>query len=248
MPKNIGLSLIGAFLLGLAWFNPNLSWLILIAFVPLLLAEKQLSHPSKNIENAQWLLLSGLFALVSTGLIFYQNQQLELISWLSYSAGLTLALMLFKFTKDTLGKQRGYISLPFFWLSAEALHYYYSLGAEPLPLGQAFTENTLVSHWPPVIGYLGMGLWALVCTLVFYFVVSDFLSKKEWRQLLIQGGLALGLFVVLPIFLGPTPQEPSTPQDLNNADQFIARLSFFLAGFQVLFSLVKSYLDKNKVV
>jgi hypothetical protein len=278
MIKNIGLALLGVLLLSSAWLNPNLAWFSLVAFAPLLLAENNLNHPSKNTENLQWLLLSGVFSFSWFGISSYAQNSFSLLSWFSFGSGLTLALMLFKFTKDTLGNQRGYISLAFFWISAEALHYYYNLGASPITIGSVFENNVLVGPWLPQLGQFGLGLWVLISGLIFYFVLTNFLSKRQWRNLVLQGGLALALLVVAPLVVGSLPDEnPSrtttspvgpTPAESNQtyttqnpsltptqrgiylakADNFLARLSFFIAGFQVLFSLVKAFLDKRKIV
>jgi apolipoprotein N-acyltransferase len=281
MLKNIALGLLGLALLLTPLLHRNLALLSALAFAPLLWAEARISQSKNRSENWQWLLVSALFCLGWLGISQYHKGSFNATSWLSYGATLTLALMLFKFVKDHLGQQRGYISLPFLWVSAEAAHYYQSLGASPFPLAENLAKNSATYDWQAYVGLFGLSLWTVICGLLAYAIVAGFLKHQKTPVAGLQALFLVVVALVLPLLFSPstankpakTPVEttlnpqaelsetqnlqdqedprliPTRPHlALAKADRFLARLSFFIAGFLVLFAFVKGFLDKRKTI
>lgn len=275
MLKNIALCLGAVLLATLPWFHYLLSPLILLAFVPLLSAESSLGKSAQAYPNLRWLVLSIIFGYGWYGLILL-SQGFDYISWLVYGFTITLALLLFRFIKTTLGAQRGYIALPFLWISAEALHFYKDFGAQPIPLSKAFKNYELLESFTHWIGQFGTGLWILAINIFLFLIISSFIKHRQWKPLVGQSVLLVLLVVLAPLLLSPSPEEagPETTQlvadgfaedaisqerdprlinsridsKISASDRFVARMSFFIAGFLLLFTFVKSYLDKNQIV
>lgn len=275
MLKNIALCLGAVLLAALPWFNYLLAPLILFSFVPLLIAESRLGQSAKAYPNLRWLVLSLSFGYGWYGLVML-SQGFDYISWLVYGFTLSLALLLFRFVKKSLGQQRGYIALPFLWISAEALHFYKDFGALPVPLAKAFQNFEVLANFTNWIGQFGTGLWIVAINIFIFLIVSGFLKHRQWKPLVGQSVLLVLLVVLAPVLLSPSPEEARQgdtelvadgfagntiskerdPRLINSridsqispSDRFVARMSFFIAGFLLLFTFVKSYLDKNQIV
>lgn len=248
------LALTSLLLLAAPWWFLALTPLLLIGFLPLLWARRYHLPGGLLSQTGIWLLCSLLVGL-GWPLLVSLTYGGPTTSTFKLGALLWLALSSFHFILHFLGPQRGYIALPFLWLSAMALPWYQGFAQQIPSLGAAFTGFLPFQRYLPQIGHLGATAWIWIVNLLLYLILSGFRSHRQWKPLTGQLLLVCGLLIVLPLWLssggpsgsalvGPAAKGMLPPQ-ASYADLFVSRMSFFLAGFLILFTLVRGYL-KNK--
>lgn len=242
------LGVLSLFLLILPWWIPACTPLLLVALLPLLAAERRLASPALP-QVITWMLVCALVAggwvvlsLLAEGRWENSSLWLILLLW--------AALVSFHFIKQYLGDQRGYIALPFLWISALALPWYQEWSTAIPSLGGLVSIEYSHFSWLSTIGVLGTSAWLWLINILLYLILEAFLRHRQWRPLTGQILLLLGLLIALPLgwasggsaAIGAQPKGILGPHPLP-ADQFVSRMSFFLAGFLILFTLVKGYLQ-----
>lgn len=244
MTRSILWAILGGVMALLPEFIPVLAPLRLIAFVPLLWAERRMTRPAER--------LTALLLFVLLARLNYWLDPVRLPHFLI----LSLALGLFSFVKLQHGGQRGYISLIFLWVGAMSLPYYLSWNlATAAPLSKTFMS---LEHWrniPSTFGFFGAEIWIMAFNVL---ALRWLEGLKGGRSLarsiglaaaLILGGTLGAILVTFPI--EPRPVLSKAAQGwtgLLPGDRFAARISFFIAGFLLLFSLVTGYLRRQKAL
>jgi apolipoprotein N-acyltransferase len=213
------------------------------ALLPLLFSENFTEN------RKQWWLAALLFTVVYQAPSWWQGVDLR------FGLLIFLALIFFRLVKEIFGPQRGYLALAFLWLSAEALPFYLQVfGDSSQNLAQLLREAPGMKGWISQIGFFGTSLWIWAVNLLSFWSLSAFVKHKQVKAFSGQTVLLLSLGVIAPILWAPeTSQALSFPQPnpteggqiLSAADRFIARMSFFLAAFLLLFSFVRGYLQKK---
>jgi len=222
--------------------TPSLAFLKAIAFLPFLL-ELRLNKPLKDS------ILIVLLMMTTWSLsIFLSKGPSD-----SYPILNTVALILFVLTKKSLGPQRAYIALIFFWLSAEALPYSFPiLQGWSYPFSQGLFKIHFLKDWLSVTGYLGASFWLILLNLTSLALIVNYTKPAQWKTLAWSFGLLITVVIVFPIEFSPSsPFEtlsdyPSYGKALFPADLFLSRMSYFLAFFLLLFLAVKHILRKSK--
>lgn len=225
MLKHIALALLTSLLLYFSSLGHHLHFVAAIAFVPLLLVESRL--PKSWQGDLQWIAF-GFMALgtwVLTLLLFSGGDgEIDRTGMLAlYTLLLTAVLVLFRFVKARLGSQRGYISLPFLWISMEVLLLYWQ---------QDFPR---ISHYNGFAYTLG--IWVL--NILLAGVIHAFLLGKRTLAFRLWAGLGLAIAIALGLYFSELSLSGLLP------DLLIARLSYFMAGFLLLYALVRGYLQKQ---
>jgi uncharacterized membrane protein YjdF len=248
------LALASLVLLVLPWWLPALTPVLLIAFLPLLWAHRYQLPTALLPQTGVWL-LSSLLVGLGWPLLVSLSWGGPTASTFKLGALLWLGLSGFHFIHHYLGAQRGYIALPFLWLSAMALPWYQGF-AEQLPsLGAAFTGFLPFGKHRSLLGLLSVTAWLWIVNILLFLILSGFRNHRQWKPLTGQLLLVAGLLIILPLWLssgvpaagaleGPSAKGILPPK-ASPADLFVSRMSFFLAGFLLLFTLVRGYL-KNK--
>lgn len=183
----------------------------------------------------------GLVSVFLASLFTEQWGLLQGIAWLIYVLG-----------KGQWGKQRAFFAFLFLFLSAEALPYYSGLSPKlSLPLYLPFWDK--LEFWAPWFleaSNFATSFLVLFTGLLGFFLVRQMQTRPRPSWLLI-GLITLSLLV--PVFISLSVDEDLSGTVLKNSvfglnalDQFIARLSFFLAFFLLLFAVVRKLLpEKN---
>ncbi|MDR9374933.1 MAG: hypothetical protein RI842_09320 [Schleiferiaceae bacterium] len=248
------LALASLLLLVLPWWIPALTPVLLLAFLPLLWAHRYHLPTALLPQTGVWMLCSLLVGL-GWPLLVSLSWGGPTASTFKLGALLWLGLSSFHFIYHYLGAQRGYIALPFLWLSAMALPWYQGF-AEQLPsLGAAFTGFLPFGKHLPLLGLLSATAWIWIVNILLFLILSSFQQHKEWKPLTGQLLLVSGVLILLPLWFSSGAADPAAlagpsakgilPPEARKADLFVSRMSFFLAGFLLLFTLVRGYL-KNK--
>lgn len=271
MTKNWWYSL-GAGLFGSAYlFQAEFATALPLALALLLMAENCLRTDSSWQSHILWWGNSALFLALVTGAMLWQLPQMQTLDLLWHSLPLFLAMVAFRWIKISLGRQRGYIALPLLWVSAEALPLYLRQEPSLTYWGKALAESGNFERYSQYLGSLGSSLFLLAMGTVLFLILnaqrpskkSKYIGVVLWLLFYSLGPLALPQ----PIDQGPETkiqagsgeqlntlpdqQDPrlipsAKPVQIAPKDRFTARVSFFLAIFLMLFSLVKNIMNPQK--
>ena len=197
------LSVISGVLLSFSWIFPGLSWVLLFAFVPLLLADN-LQFPQRKSEN-----LSSSFLF---GFITFLIWNIFSTWWISY---VSLLGMLFITSLNSLfmssvwwlknkvhqkfGAASGYFSLIVFWISFEFLNHHGLLPWPWLTLGNGFANTVKLIQWYEFTGVLGGSVWILLSNILIFIAIRNLLDQAH-RKFVRSSGLALSA-IIFPIAL-----------------------------------------------
>ena len=189
------LSVLSGLLLFAAWPVSPLTFLVFIAFVPLLWLERQgikrkkffgwvyLSMFIWNVAATWWVWnASGPGAIGA----FFANSLLMCLPWLG-----------FHYLRPRMGNVIGYGSLIVFWLSFEYLHLQnWGLSWPWLTLGNVFAARPKWVQWYSLTGTSGGGLWALVVNVLVFSWLWKAVQKKEYQ---VWHAVRIVLLVAFPI-------------------------------------------------
>ncbi|HUX54798.1 MAG TPA: apolipoprotein N-acyltransferase [Williamwhitmania sp.] len=197
----LGLSIVSGILLSLPWYQSMPGLIILVAFVPLLLAEYLLTSQEKSTKN---IVLHVAIAMAIWTVIdawWITNAAVEgLIAAIIINTTLgSMVFGLFHITKKRLGNTAGYISLVFFWIAYEHFYTNAEISWPWLTLGNAFAHNVHLIQWYEYTGVLGGTLWALVTNIFLFFAIQA-LIKKNRNQLLLWATWSIAATIV-PIII-----------------------------------------------
>nr|WP_242689186.1 apolipoprotein N-acyltransferase [Pedobacter sp. SYSU D00535] len=208
------MALVSAFLLWLAW--PPMSFtapLLLMAFVPLLLAaENLIASEVKNKGKKVFTLAFLTFFIWNTSCIYWVFNSLNAVMpvWLAGVISLipfglaaflmTLAFWLYFQLRKVTTKSWSYAGFISFWIGYEFLHQTWDLAFPWMTLGNGFAESHRLVQWYEFTGVYGGSLWILIANVL---VFELFLSNREDKP---NKKLAavLSAWVMVPILLSFT--------------------------------------------
>ena len=194
------LVVISGFLLWLAWPVKPFSFLLFIAFVPLLIIEDDLNTFSTKKRTRKF------FAYVFSTFIIW-NASTTWWVWNSTNVGaiamilansflMSIPMILFHWTRKNGGDVFGYIGLVCYWLGFEYIHLNWDLSWPWLTIGNGFAMFPGWIQWYEYTGALGGTLWVLLVNIGFFMA----LSRRENRAFSIKT-LVLSLsLIIIPVF------------------------------------------------
>jgi apolipoprotein N-acyltransferase len=186
-------------LLYAAWPVSSFTFLVFIAFVPLLWLEKKVQSRKKffglvyitmltwNIATTWWIWNASAPGALSA---FFANSFIMCLPWLGY-----------KVAKKWKGETVGYISLVAFWMCFEYIHLQdWGLSWPWLTLGNAFATQTGWVQWYEYTGTSGGTLWVLLSNILVFALFSEYQRNgrtiKYFKQM-----VSWVLLLILPILL-----------------------------------------------
>lgn len=214
------LSVASGLLLSLPWMFPGLSWVLLFAFVPLLIGGNLRTHlNTPGFFNSSFCL--GLIAfliwnILATWWIAYVSF-IGMIFITSLNALFMSAVWWIRNkVHRKLGAASGYFSLIVFWTAFEFLNHRWMLPWPWLTLGNGFANTVKLIQWYEFTGVLGGTVWILLSNVLIYQAVKVFLDRSVQKSAT-SIGLAV-LVIVLPIvfslFLYSNYSEKGTIQNV----------------------------------
>ena len=194
----IFLSLFSALLLSLPWLRILPGWILLVAFLPLLIVEEQLSlqkakHRSIvlfgyaylsfwvwNALTAWWIMHASLFGMF---LVIFLNACFMATVW-----------WLFHIFKRNFRSRIAGLALITIWLAFEFVHHHWDIEWPWLTLGNGFSNQVQMIQWFEYTGVLGGSLWVLVVNLLVFGLYKSYFEAgiKPFRQ---------SIFVLLAVFV-----------------------------------------------
>jgi apolipoprotein N-acyltransferase len=163
------LSVLSGLLLFAAWPVSPLTFLIFIAFVPLLWLEQQATSRKKffgwtyvtlviwNLATTWWVLNSTLIGGIAAILA---NALLMCLPWIGFYN-----------VKRKRGEKAGYAALILFWLTFEYVHLNWELSWPWLTLGNVFASRPGWVQWYEFTGTSGGSLWVLLVNLLVFLLL-----------------------------------------------------------------------------
>lgn len=170
------LSLVSGFLLFAAWPVSPFTFLIFVAFIPLLWLERQ---GSKRFFG--WVYITMLtWNVASTWWVWNASAPGSIGAFVANSLLMCLPWAGFRAVRKRMGDGIGYASLIVFWLSFEYLHLQdWGLSWPWLTLGNVFAARTSWIQWYEYTGTSGGGLWVLVVNVLLFLLTWDWVQKRK---------------------------------------------------------------------
>jgi apolipoprotein N-acyltransferase len=174
---NIYLALLSGLLLFAAWPVLPLTFLVFVAWVPLLVLETRVKKRAHffwltyltlllwNAASTWWVLNSTVIGGILAVLL---NPLLMCIPWIGFYN-----------MKKRFGPRVGYISLVLFWLSFEYIHLNWELSWPWLTLGNVFAMHPGWVQWYEYTGVSGGTLWILMINLGIFQLIHGRASEKN---------------------------------------------------------------------
>jgi len=192
------LSVISGFLLSLPWVTPSLGFLLLFAFVPLLVAEEVTAKQKGTLDGAiirPVLVAFLLWNVLSTWWVAHVSFVGMLIIVSLNSTIMTSVWWLSRQVRRQFGDVSGYFSLVVFWIAFEFLHHNWAIQWPWLTLGNGLANSVKMIQWYEFTGVLGGSLWILIANVVLFLFVKSIYQSGVWKS------LKLGVMSLLIIFL-----------------------------------------------
>lgn len=196
-------ALLTPFLLWLAWPDIGFTPLLFIAFLPILWLEHSLVGERKAAQKLflySWLSF-GLWNLLCTWWLVNAHWSAVATTVIVNGGLMALVMGTFRFVKSKMGAQRGYISLPFLWVSLEVLHQDWDLSFPWLNLGNGMATRVEWIQWYEYVGAMGGTLWIWGVNLLLFWALQLFLKTKLYKPLLYRSVSIILLAIILPISL-----------------------------------------------
>ena len=174
------LSALSGLLLFAAWPLSPFTFLIFVAFVPLLWLDQ------RGISRKRffgWVYLSMLiWNVAATWWVWNASGPGAIGAFLANSLLMCLPWIGFHFVRQRMGNTIGYGSLIVFWLSFEYLHLQnWGLSWPWLTLGNVFAARISWIQWYSFTGTSGGGLWALVVNVLLFRILWDGVHGHTWK-------------------------------------------------------------------
>lgn len=197
-----GLSLLSGLLMTFSFpYTGSLTPLVFVSWIPLLLLEDYISR--KKYRSGKIFLHAYIAFFVynigTTWWIWNASLNGAIGAFVLNALLMALAFFAYHLTKKHVGKKEGYLSLFFFWIAFEYLHYHWELSWPWLSLGNTFSIVPSWVQWYSYTGVLGGTFWILLLNILGFRIIQNVYFKREsWR---IQTPLVwtFGFLILVPI-------------------------------------------------
>lgn len=203
MLKRLLPAILTPLLLWISWPGIGFTPFLFVAFIPMLWLEYSLKGERKATRKLflySWLAF-GLWNLLCTWWLVNAHWSGVATTVVVNGGLMALVMVIFRFIKDKLGAQRGYISLPFLWVCLEILHKNWDLSFPWLNLGNGFASRVEWIQWYEHVGAFGGTLWVWAVNLLFFWAIQIFLKTKALKPLIWRTLTTIILAVLLPASL-----------------------------------------------
>ncbi len=180
------LAFAGGLLLFAAWPVSPLTFLIFVAWIPLLWIEANVKSRKKFFGLTYIMML--VWNLSTTWWIWNASPPGAVAAFLANSLIMCLPWLGFRIAKKWLGEKLAYIALIAFWMGFEYLHLHdWGLSWPWLTLGNVFATHTEWIQWYEFTGTSGGTLWVLASNILIFILIKEYQvngrSKKYFTYL-----------------------------------------------------------------
>lgn len=194
------LSIASGCLLSLPWMTASFSWVLLLAFIPLLWAEEMISRHRDRYPGYQ-MVLCFLTAFLTWNLL-----STWWIAYVSLSGMLAIAFInaflmascwwIMHTIHHKAGTRTAYFALAVIWIAFETFHFHWTIQWPWLTLGNGFASAPQWVQWYELTGVTGGSLWILLVNLLLFSGIKSFMNSRF--QNILQPIIWLLLLVILP--------------------------------------------------
>jgi len=180
--SRFGLSILSGILLTIAFpYTGSFTFLVFIAWIPLLLVEDDISkHRYRSSKVFTHAYLSFLiFNVGTTYWVWYASPGGAYMAFTLNALLMAIAFFFFHFAKKKLGPKIGYLSFIIIWLGFEHIHFYWELSWPWLTMGNYFSITPSIVQWYSITGVLGGSLWVLLVNYIGFRLVADLWIKRK---------------------------------------------------------------------
>lgn len=225
------LILLSVALLSIPFLVPGTGYLSLVAFVPLLFAEKMAEETGKKGFCWWHYLCFLLWNVATTFWVCNATVGGGIFACVANAFQMSLVFGLFRWSKKYLKGVLPYLFLLFAWVAWERWYLTWAQISWPwLVLGNSFARTTSWIQWYEYTGTVGGSVWVWACNLAVFGLLMAFRSGS-WKSFNIKAKTAsvtgaILLFLAPPtvsLFLRPEPSE-------GNLDVFIAQPNIDVYG------------------
>lgn len=174
------MALAGALLLWAAWPPSALTFLIFIAWIPLLWLEDRVKSWKKFLAITYLHMLA--WNLLVTWWIWNASLPGALGAFFANSLIMCVPWLLFRVSRRKLGTWLGYGSLILYWLSFEFLHHNWDLSWPWLTLGNAFATHPEWIQWYQYSGASGGTTWILLANILAFALLQEYQRRRRTRS------------------------------------------------------------------
>ena len=195
--KNILLAILSGILFSISWPTYGFSVFIFVAFIPLLLAEKNIRITYKNTKWRVFgyaYLTFLIWNLITTSWLYYADLFGMLFANLVNSLLMSLVFLMYHISAKRFSQKRSLLFLTVLWLSFEYLHLHWDFSWPWLNLGNVFSENITWIQWYEFTGIFGGSLWVLLINSFIFYGSSN---KKNIKQILPKSALFVGIPIII---------------------------------------------------
>ncbi len=183
-------------------YTGSLTPLVFVSWIPILLVE---SNISRNNYRSSKLLIHTLitFFIYNVGATWWVWNASGIgasMAFILNTIFMALIVQLFHLTKKYVGKKEGYLSLFFYWVAFEFIHYQWELSWPWLNLGNVFSITPSWVQWYSYSGILGGTFWILLVNLFGFRIIENLWFKRE--SLRIQTPIIWGYFLLIFLPIG----------------------------------------------
>jgi apolipoprotein N-acyltransferase len=191
-------------LLWAAWPVSPLTFLIFIAWVPLLWLESTIK--SRRRFFALTYLTMFIWNVSTTWWIWNASEPGAVAAFLANSFLMCFPWLGFKIVKKRLGEKIGYVSLIAFWMCFEFIHLSdWGLSWPWLTLGNAFATHPEWIQWYEYTGTSGGSLWILVVNILLFLHIKNNFNKEKPKSY--KNILAAIIVLIVPLIISIYPQH-----------------------------------------
>lgn len=196
------LSLLSAVLLSLPWLVDGSGFLALVAFLPLLCADRLADTLKYRRFGLCQFCCFVLWNAATTFWVCNATVGGGIFAIVANAFQMSLVWEIFRFSKKRLGGALPYVFLAAMWIAWERRYFFVDISWPWLTLGNAFGRSTHLVQWYEFTGTLGGSLWIWLANLSLFLLLNSALAGlwKAWNKVARIGAV---LFALLTLFLPP---------------------------------------------
>ena len=222
--KWLGLATLSGVMLGLGFPPSPLTWMVLFAWVPLLLMENGIYQRDQKVRPGKvWLYSFHAFVLWNVIATFWvMNTALVagIVANFLNAAIMATVLVIIHVIRHQLHPRWSILVFISFWISFEYLHHFWDISWPWLTMGNALAEYPWAIQWYEYVGAFGGSLWVLAVNYATYRLYRDGAYKK-----LLHTG-AITSLVVVPLMLSLWIWYTITPSDAKPVGVTVVQPNF----------------------
>jgi len=199
--KEVLLAILSGVLFAISWPVYGFPIFIFVAFLPLLVAEKNIQANFKKTKLRVFGLSYITFLIwnfFTTNWLYYADLFGMLFAVLVNSLLMSLVFLSYHVSAKKISKKWSLLFLVTLWISFEYLHLHWDFSWPWLNLGNVFSENITWIQWYEFTGTFGGSLWVLFINM---FVFYQFSSGKSIKKIISMNSLFIGIPIVISLFI-----------------------------------------------